>query len=84
MTKIFNINKIIWLLRSPSFAEARQLCYNGRIKLSGVIMNEITVRALAVAATYSCILLGVSFLAGCSAPVKYLFHCTVTQPENCN
>jgi uncharacterized lipoprotein YajG len=47
-------------------------------------MKEITVRALAVAATYSFILVGVSFLAGCAAPAKYLFNCTVTQPRNCN
>jgi len=71
--KIFNINKVV------------RVCYNStRTNLSGVVMKEITVRALAIAATYSFILLGVSFLAGCSAPVKYLFHCTVTQPENCN
>lgn len=46
-------------------------------------MNEITVRALAVAATYSFLLFGFALLAGCSAG-KYVFHCTVTQPENCN
>ncbi len=46
-------------------------------------MKEITLRALAVAATYSFLLLGVAVLAGCT-PAKYIFHCTVTQPENCN
>ena len=46
-------------------------------------MKEITVRALVVAATYSCLLIGVAVLAGCT-PAKYIFHCTVTQPENCN
>lgn len=46
-------------------------------------MNEITVRALVAAATYSFLLLSVAVLAGCT-PAKYIFHCTVTQPENCN
>lgn len=51
---------------------------------SGVVMKEITVRALAVAALYSLVLaVGASLLAGCT-PAKVIFHCTVTNPQNCN
>jgi hypothetical protein len=60
------------------------LSSRGETLLGDSVMKEITVRALAVAATYSFILVGFSLLAGCTAPAKYLFHCTVTQPENCN
>jgi len=47
-------------------------------------MKEMTARALAIAAAYSFLLFGAAtILSGCSA-AKYVFHCTVTQPENCN
>lgn len=60
------------------------MCYHsGASNQKGAIMIEITMRALALAATYSFLLFGVALLAGCSAG-KYVFACTVTQPENCN
>jgi hypothetical protein len=47
-------------------------------------MKEITVRAMAIAAAYSILIFSAAaMLTGCSAG-KLVFHCTVTQPENCN
>ena len=42
-----------------------------------------TLVALSLYGVYTLALVSLSLLTGC-APVKYVFHCTVTQPENCN
>lgn len=47
-------------------------------------MKMETVRFLIWAVVFSLALVGAAVLTGCSAPAKYLFKCTVTQPENCN
>lgn len=56
----------------------------GNHQLAGAIMKEITMRALAMVAFYGLLLtLGSVILAGCT-PAKVIFHCTVTNPQNCN
>ena len=47
-------------------------------------MKYETLTALTAFVFWSVCLVGASIaLAGC-APAKYIFNCTVTQPENCN